>query len=371
MNPKKKIVHIIQSLDNGGCENMLLRTLPSLTDFEHVLICLHSEGALASKFKNKSLQVLCSRYNNFLDIPGFIRLIRILKKENPDLILTYLFHADVTGRILLPLFIRRNVPVIPFLRTTYNDSRYRIARFFEKHSRFLVNKYFANSEAVKTFYVQQLGISPERIFVIPNGIDTKLYDKSTLDTTIVYKELGLADTAFVITCVANFHLNKGHRYLLEAFIDLAQDYPEIHLLLVGDGPQKDTLIKQAEESSFAARIHFLGRRDDVKEILALSHLFVFPTFFEGLSNALQEAMASRLPIITTSIPENQILISHEENGLLVPSHSSASLTQAIHRVLTQPEFAQKIAFNAQETIKSYYSIETTNMLFTKILHETL
>jgi len=371
MNPKKKIVHIIQSLDNGGCENMLLRTLPAITEFEHVVICLHSKGTLAPQFADNSIRVLCPHYKSLLDISGLFRLNKIIKQENPVLVITYLFHADVVGRIFLPLFIAKNISIIPFLRTTYNDSRYRIARFFEKYTRFLVKKYFANSEAVKAFYVQRLRVPANRIVVIPNGIDTTLYDKTTVDTHSLQCELTLPENARVITCVANLHPNKGHYYLLEAFIAVAKNYPEVYLLLAGDGIERARLETQAKNSPYASRILFLGRRKDIREILALSHLFVFPTFFEGLSNALQEAMSMSLPIIATNIPENKILLHENVNAILVPPRSCKSLKKAIQKMLNNPDFAQKTAAQARKTIVESYSLETAKKCFVKAIEQTL
>ncbi|MCW1888700.1 MAG: glycosyltransferase [Candidatus Moranbacteria bacterium] len=371
MSPKKKIIHIIQSLDNGGCENVLLRTIPTLVDFDHTLVCLRSEGSLAPRFREISIPITCSYYRNFFDIPGLIRLIKIIRREKPDLIITYLFHADVIGRLLLPLFREKNTPIIPFLRTTYNDKRYWVARFFEKYTRFFVKKYFANSEAVKTFYTKNLNVCPERIIVIPNGIDTTIYEKDIVDTVSLQKELSLPDEAFIITCVANLHTNKGHFYLLEAFEKIAQKYPQCILLLVGDGEERKNLEHQVASFSSASRIIFLGKRSDIKEILAISHLFVFPTFFEGLSNALQEAMSMSLPIIATNIPENRILIQDTFNGILIPPRSSESLEKAIRNILDNPGFAQKIAAEARKTIVEFYSLETAKKCFVKAIEQTL
>lgn len=370
MRSKKKILHIIQSLDNGGCENMLQRTLPTLSDFEHTVVCLRSEGSLAPQFRASAIPILCPHYRSFLDLPGLLRLIKILRAEKPTLIITYLFHADVVGRIFLPLGIPKT-PIIPFLRTTYNDARYSLARVFEKYTRFLVKQYFANSEAVKAFYVHHLKISPQRILVIPNGIDTTLYEKTTTDTSSLQKELSLPEESFVITCVANLHPNKGHQHLLDAFIQIAKDYPSIHLLLVGDGIERGSLQQTANHSPYSSRILFLGQRSDVREILALSHLFVLPTFFEGLSNALQEAMAMHLPCITTDIPENRILITPNVNGILVPSRSSEALEVSMREILTRSDFSNTLAARARKTITESYSLEATTKLFTKEIEQVL
>ena len=150
MENRRKILHIIQSLGNGGCENMLLRTLPFLSDeFEHHIITLRELGELAPQFTEKGIHVTTVHWNGFFDIAGYKRLFTEVRQFAPDVTITYLFHADMIGR----LFLQRSIsaPVIPFLRTTYNHPKYLIARLFEMATKHLVPRYLANSEAVKNF----------------------------------------------------------------------------------------------------------------------------------------------------------------------------------------------------------------------------
>lgn len=354
MIQKKKILHIIQSLGNGGCENMLLRTLPLLDDFEHKIITLKEPGELAQKFISAGITVETVCCSNPLDIPGVLRLRKLIQKENPDSIITYLFHADILGRIVL----RNYAPVIPFLRTTYNHPKYLIARLFEWLTASLVAQYLANSEAVKDFYVQHIGITPEKIIVIPNGIDTKYFDSITPDPEL-RKSLGISPDDFVIICVANLHINKGHRYLLEAFEALHSDHNKAlstiqpfkaKLLLVGDGAERESLRQQIKNYTSEKNILFLGRRTDVPQLLKISDCFVLPTLFEGMSNAIMEAMACSLPVITTDIPENHELIKHEKTGILIPTKDSSSLIKAIDGFVNDGQRRKNIGENAKRRI---------------------
>ena len=105
MNHKKKILHLIQSLDNGGCENMLLRTLPLLGNFEHKIITLKELGELTPKFVSAGITVATVRCGNLLDIAGIQRLRKLVGEEKTDIIITYLFHADMLGRLFLRSFL--------------------------------------------------------------------------------------------------------------------------------------------------------------------------------------------------------------------------------------------------------------------------
>lgn len=263
---QKKILHIIQSLGNGGCENMLLRTLPLLDEFDHKIITLKELGELAPKFVSAGIAVETIHCDHLFDISGIKRLRKLVREEKADIIITYLFHADMLGRLALHSVTKS--PIIPFLRTTYNHPRYLIARILEWLTKPLVKQYLANSEAVRDFYATAIGVRLEKITIIPNGIDVSLYEKA--DESKVSQELNLPSERFVITCVANLASNKGHHYLLEAFESIFRKYPESYLLLVGEGEERSNLETQAKGCQAAENILFLGRRSDVPNILKIS-----------------------------------------------------------------------------------------------------
>lgn len=357
MPERKKIIHIIQSLDNGGCENMLLRTLPLLQAFDHTIVTLKEPGELTPQFTSAGITVRSIHCHGLFDISGIGRLRALIREERPDVILTYLFHADAIGR--LGLAGTTNAPIIPFLRTTYNHPKYLLARVFEWLTKPLVKQYLANSEAVKDFYINHIGVRSEKITVIPNGIDTNYFD-SIMPDIHLRESLSIKADNFIIICVANLHINKGHRYLLKAFETLNQKYPETRLLIVGDGVEYNNLKNQIKEFQSKNNITFLGRRTDVPELLKISDCFVLPTLFEGQSNAIMEAMASGLPIITTDIPENQALIDDKHSGILVPIKSSDELVHALQLVLSSKTYRESLGTTGKSFLgKKFTLIKTT------------
>ena len=377
---KKKVFHIIQSLDNGGCENMLLRTLPLLSDFEHTILTLKKPGELAPKFALAEITVETVRCNHLLSIAGICRLRNFVRAKNPDIVITYLFHADFLGRLTLQNTTK--ALIIPFLRTTYNHPRYRVARFFEWLTKPLIKQYLANSKAVKDFYARHIGVTPEKITVISNGIDTDYFDSLVPDPAL-QASLGIRADDFVIICVANLHPNKGHKYLLEAFEQLHTPHPvipskaeesriqkrNIKLLIVGDGDERGNLRQQITNYQSKDNILFLGRRPDVPELLKISHLFALPTFFEGMSNALMEAMAAGLPVITTDIEENRELVKNHETGVLVPVKNSDAIADAIEKLLTNEALRSQIGQAAKKFMEEHFSLKKIANDWNKLLTE--
>lgn len=350
---KKRVIHLIQALDNGGCENMLLRTLPLMTDFEHIIITLKKRGDLANKFEDKGLNVINIRQNNLFDIFAYKRLGGEITKNKPDIVITYLFHADLIGRLFLqPLF--SSVSIISFLRTTYNHKIYWSARLFEKLSKNLVPHYLANSESVKEFYEKEIGVPEGKITVIPNGIDVKYFETIKRDEKF-RQSLGIADDETVLICVANLLINKGHKYLLEAFEDVYKKNKKIKLLIVGDGTEKANLLNQIDLYNSKEKILFLGKRDDVPKLLKISDIFILSTLFEGMSNAVMEAMVCGLPIITTDIPENRILLN-KSSALFVTTKSSSEIAKNIKLFLDDIKLADKLGKNAKQIILDNYDL---------------
>lgn len=370
---KKKVIHIIQSLDSGGCEHMLLRMLPLLSgEFEHHIITLRIPGELAPRFTEKGIPVTTINLSGFFDFVGYRRLLSETRLLAPDCIITYLFHADMIGRLFLQPALGwrmpqgNSIPIVPFLRTTYNHQKYLVARILEWLTRPFVRQYLANSEAVKNFYTEHLGVQPGKITVIPNGIDTSYFDSIIPDPKLK-ESLGIQPNDFVIICVANLHINKGHQYLLRAFEEIYKKYPETHLLIVGDGTEHIRLKNQTQEYASKNNIAFLSRRTDVPELLKISDCFILPTLFEGQSNALLEAMASGLPVITTDIPENRSLVENNKTGFLVPLKSWEKIVKITTTLIADKELRKKSSETSHQFIEENFSLKSSANSFSQFL----
>ena len=240
------------------------------------------------------------------------------------------------------------------------------AKIFEIVSKKIAKKYLANSQAIKDYYVNKFHVQSEKITVIPNGIDVSLY-KDIKRNNELRRKLSINDNDFVIICVANFHIYKGHKYLLEAFEIAFKNKKNIHLLLVGEGKEKDNLVEQIKDYESKKHIHFLSRRNDVPELLKISNLFILATLFEGMSNAIMEAMASGIAVIATDIPENRQLIKDRETGILVPQKNGEKISEAIKILIENIDLKKKIEEKAREKILLDYDIQAIAEKFSQFL----
>jgi len=364
----KRVVHLLPNLNSGGCENQLLRVLPKVEGIEHIVVTLLDEGSLADRFRSAGVKVVNLNLANYWRIWRLGRLKGALNKYRPDLVISYLFVPDMIGRLIVKPFMGY-VP-IPFLRSTYEypSLTFRGIRLAERLTKPLVSRYLANSASVKQAFVKGLGVDSKKITVIHNGIEAKKFKDVSVPDSLRH-ELGIKKDTQVITCVANLHPNKGHRYLVEAFASLAKDHPKASLLLVGDGIERQALERQVDDLGLVGRVLFLGRRTDVPAILALSDIFVLPTFFEGMSNAIMEAMASGLACLVTDIEPNHELIKSGENGLFFPVRNSKILARCLRELLEDKRLREKLGRVAQQTIQREYDIDVVAKQFGTFLEK--
>lgn len=354
---KKRVVHIINTLERGGAEISLLRMLPLVNDeIENIFVTLKKSGALSEQFQKHDIQVISLDQKSPFDFYSLKKLRKILQKLSPNLVVTHLLYPDIIGRFFVQFFV--SCKVISSIATTYNSPRYFIARLFERLTHPICAGYMANAHAVKQAYIEKFKVPKEKITVIQTGMDTNFF-KTLEPKNSLRQELGIQHDDMVVICVANLHPNKGHRYLLEAFEKAYQQNNHIKLLIVGDGIEKENLKQQTIGYNSKNSILFLGQRPDVPDLLALSDIFALATFFEGMCNAIMEAMSIGIPIITTDITENKELVTEGETGLLCPLRDSSSLAQAFTRLINNKELRIAMGNSAAKEMEEKYSLHIT------------
>jgi len=346
----KKIIHLIYNLGVGGTEKMMLNTLPWLSDFEHKICVINLiNPAMAEGFAAKSIPVIGLRGLKILHFR------RIIKKEKPDLLVTYLIYSDLFGRIFGKLF---GAPkIVASLRSSYAEPRFKFWLFLEKITSFMVDKYIAVSQTVKNIYEKGLGIPDEKIEVIYNGVDISKFDVR-IDKKSKRRELGLPENALVIGCVGKFRPEKGQEYLVRAMPEILKKFPAASLILVGGGENETKLKNLAESTGIAKNILFLKERADIPEILKTFDVFINPSLYEGMSNSILEAMAAKIPVVVSDIPSNAEIIENEKTGLLAPATRSEKIAEAVVKILSSPELKEEFAAAAFQKVQDF-SLEKT------------
>jgi len=202
------------------------------------------------------------------------------------------------------------------------------------------------------------GFDRERIVEIPNSVDIHRFTPvSAEEKARLRRELHLPQEGQVVICVGRLHYQKGHETLVRAWQEVSQAQPQAHLLLAGQGPEGEKLKKLAADLGLDASLHFLGHVEPVLPYLQASDVFVLPSFFEGLSLAILEAMACSLAVVTTNIGGTSEVIRPEVDGLLVEPGDVPQLAAALSRVLGDAALAERLGSEARRRVEAHYSTD--------------
>lgn len=345
------IAFCITELDRGGAEKAFTELVLGLDRqaWNARVYCLGPRGYFAEILEANGIPVTCFGGRSVASVPSVLwRLTRSLRQFRPALLQTFLFHGNLVGRVAGCL---AGVPVIVSgIRVAEHSSRWhgRLDRWTSR----LVTHNVCVSRGVADFSVHATGLQREKISVIPNGVDYDLYAKAVpVDLT----QFGLNLHAPVVITVGRLSEQKGVRFLLLAAATVLQTRPECQFLIVGDGPLRRSLEDFANSLAIASSVHFVGARGDVPGLLKASQLFVLSSLWEGMPNALLEAMASGLPVIATSVEGSRELIRDHESGILVPTQNPDALATAILQMLNHSSFASQSACAAQAIVRERFT----------------
>ena len=332
---KLNVMQVISDLDVGGAQEVV-RTLVEYLSLDDCrpIVCTFRDGPLRQDIERLGIPVqkLPARRYKAVAFPLFVvdmvriwrSMTELVKKYHVDVIQTHLLRSlDFLTLLLLyttdlgaVLWTFHNasfeLPVVGSRKRKWSIRLKNYShRFLYRLLAHFVSGFVAVSDRVKDSMVDIIGPLQGKITVICNGVDVKRYGKS-IDRTALRTQLGLAADAYLIAVVATLKEQKGHRYLVEAMASVAPRYPQVHVLLIGDGPLRATLEDQVEALGLNDRIHLLGNRSDVPALLAASDMFVLPSLWEGLPMALLEAMVTGLPIVATEVSGTiQVMTSPE------------------------------------------------------------
>ncbi|MCG6552841.1 MAG: glycosyltransferase [Candidatus Magnetominusculus sp. LBB02] len=362
---RHRVLHLITGMEVGGAENMLLRLAPCMEEaFENRVCVIQGRGPLAARLEAAGAAVTYLDLKSMFDLRPILRFRRLVKEFKPDIVVTYLIHADLFGRIFGRAFGIRKI--VCYQRGALLN--WEFLRKVDRLTTALVSKYIVQTETAKEELAATLNIAKQKIAVVGNAVDLETFNFH-IDTAAKKRELGLNPDNKNIVCVGNLREGKGHLYLLEGFEALFRDFPRVNLLIVGDGQRKKDLLSQAGSFTSKANIHFLGNRDDVLEILKISDIFVLPTLYEGMSNAIMEAMASKVVVITTDIAVNAELTGG--TAVLVTVKNAGAITMAMRMLLEDDALRNDFVERAYDKVSSQYSLDIIVQKYTALLKEVI
>ncbi len=228
----------------------------------------------------------------------------------------------------------------------------------------------AVSKNLKQFIVEKVGVSPDRIKVVYNGVDALPYCEAS-EVSRCRRELGMPEGDHIVGVVGNLYPVKGHQYLIEGIPAVLQTCPNTSFVFAGRGELETQLKEQVHRLGLDKRVHFLGLRQDIPRILALLDVFVLPSLSEGLSMAILEAMIAGKPVVATQVGGNPELVVEGETGFLVPPRDSHALASRVATLLTNKQQAVQFAEQGRRRAEGQFSlasmVEAYQMLYEQCL----
>ncbi len=229
-----------------------------------------------------------------------------------------------------------------------------------------VNRIIVPSHFLKDVVVNYYGISDRKVRVIYNSIDLPEYQKSLSE---VSQTLGKA----TLITVGRLARHKRVDRIIEVVKEISEEYPDISLLVVGDGPEQENLEKLSHELGINGQVRFYGKvtHEQTAKLLTEADIFVLNSVYEGLPHVVLEAMACRTPVIATNIKGTNETVKHGETGLLVPPDNNEELRQNIVRLLKDEGLRKRLIENAYRGVKERFTWEKNISILEKELEEVI
>ena len=337
----------------GGAEEMVLNLVQHLPgQFEPMVCCINHAGPIGEEIQKTGTPVavlgLTPGLRHPFDIAG---VRRYLRETKPAIVHTFLLTASLYGRLAA---ILEHVPIVIGTEVNIYERKRRHHILAERLLMSRTDRVIVSANSVRDFYVDQIHADPGKIDVVYNAVDFKSIQPS-MPREAVRAALGVPSNARVAGMIARLTEQKGHRFLFQALTTPA--LASVHLIVVGDGDLREALKAEAQDLGIASRVHFLGARRDLGDLLAAMDVFVMPSLWEGLPLSMILAMGAGMPVVATEVAGIPEIVADGETGWLVPAGNSLALATALVDVFADRSRAMKIGSAAREYVLPRFGVD--------------
>jgi|SRR5579863_217074 len=357
--PRRKVFYLLDSLNVGGTETqaveLALRLDPS--KYEVTLGCLRARGPLLERLQGSSVTVVEFYPQGGLDsVRGVYQLLRLaafLRRGRFAIVHTHDMWSNLMG--VPAAYLARVSVIISSRRDLSHFDWYKRKGAWMRRIQNLSEAVLTNADAIRTGLIADDHFAPAKVRVVHNGVDLERFCRKP----------GLRSQLFpgteqnqLAVLVGNMHSDvKGHPWLIAAAPAIVREFPGVRFVFAGDGEQRKAFEQQAARLGLETNFLFLGRRNDIPEVLACCDIAMLPSRAEGLPNAVLEYLAAGLPVVASKVGGNVEIVRDGTTGLLVPPEDSDALAAALLRLLRDPELARKLAQEGHRFVEQNFSFE--------------
>jgi glycosyltransferase involved in cell wall biosynthesis len=349
-----RVLYLAHTFGVGGAEEMVLNLMRHLpARFSPAACAIGEAGVLGHEMRQTGAPFAALGLAPGLRRPAdVLRLRDFVVASDPTIVHTFLLTASLYGRFAALL---AGVPIVIGTEVNVYARKHPLHRRAERWLMRRTDAVVASAASVREFYVRQIEADPSKVEVVYNAVDW-----SQLETTRprgdVRASIGVPDGAPAVGIIARLTAQKGHRVLLDAVAGRAE-LSNAHLVVVGDGELASDLGRRATSLGLDGRVHFLGTRRDLGNLLAAFDVFVLPSLWEGLPLSLVLAMGAGLPVVATRVAGIPEVVQHGSTGLLVEPGDAAALGAAIARVAGDRALAARLGGAAREFVRPRFGVD--------------
>lgn len=367
MNPPKafKILHTEWSDGWGGQERRILSEMTGMAERgHHVILSTRSHAKLVAKARAAGIEVVELPFSGKFDLSTILPLARLIRRKDIDIVSTHSGTDSWVGAFAAKLgkarLVRTRHLNLPLRRHWYNIVH------------FMADRIVSCGETMRRNLIDNCRFPEAQIASIPTGIDFATFTAQR-SRQAVRHELALDDTAFVIVMVGVIRAVKRHEVALRAFARLLPAVPSAVLLLAGEGPMSGDMQRLAVELGIAARVRFLGHRDDVPDLFAAADCALLTSRSEGVPQAVTQGLGCSLPTVATRVGGVPELIEDGKTGLLVEAGDIDAVAAALGRIAADPDFARRLGEAGRDHVFKHFSrdamLDATEKLYAELCRE--
>ena len=343
------VMHVVYRFDTGGLENGIVNLINHLpaSAYRHAIVALTEVTDFRKRIRNQDVEFISLHKKPGHGLWLYPRLFALMRRLRPAIVHTRNLAAL---EVAVPAWLA-GVPVR--LHGEHGrdvgdlDGSNRKYQWLRRLYRPFITHYVALSRDLTGYLVERVGVTPQRVSQVYNGVDTARFRPAARRAGQTAEPImGCPfDPAchWLVGTVGRMQPVKDHVTLARAFLLALELHPalreRLRLVIVGDGPLRAPCQALLDAADAADLAWLPGERNDVPELMRGMHCFVLPSLAEGISNTILEAMASGLPVIATKVGGNADLVQHDHTGLLVPADDAEAMARALLRLATAPEAA--------------------------------
>lgn len=365
-----KVLHVISGLGVGGAETALYRLVSGAheggnSSYTHAVVALTPGGAMAQRLRDAGVELVAFDFRK-APVSNFFGLLSLMRRSRPDIVQTWMYHADMFGGIAARLSGNRNV--IWGIRTSaLNAGSSRFTAVIRQTcawlSRWVPHTIVCVAEAARRSHVRA-GYDAGRMIVVPNGFDLSrlVADKGAVES--LRKQCGFEPQQMVIGTLGRFNISKDQHNFVRAAALLAIRHENLRFLMVGRGLDRENteLMRWIDQTGYADRFMLLGERADAPVCLAAMDIFCLSSRNEGFPNVVGEAMAMSVPCVVTDVGDAAIMVA--DTGVVVPKEDAHALASGIEKILAMsPEELRRLGKKARARIHAEFTAERARERF--------